>query len=180
MNATAFHPLLGPLLRTVDLIPITAADLQPLLLPPELFAIPPGELFPNARDAQSALAGFLLLAGHWEASHRVSQDVASREGSYWHAIAHRIEPDSWNSNYWFRRVGPHPIFAPLCEQAAVLVVDSNVPWRLKPDWDPKLFLDFCDEARTQSNRDKGQLASQIHTLECRLLFEWCALKTKDF
>ena len=35
----------------------------------------------------------MLLLGDWERSHELSQDNPSREGSYWHAIAHRIEPD---------------------------------------------------------------------------------------
>ncbi len=74
---------------------------------------PVEELFPDARDGKAALAGLFLLYGHWDLSHQISQDVTSREGSYWHAIAHRLEPDSWNSSYWFRRVGEHPIFSGL-------------------------------------------------------------------
>src|SRR3954451_5018344 len=74
-------------------------------------------LFPGARDANAALSGLLLLLGGWEQSHEISQDNPSPEGSYWHAIAHRIEPDSSNAGYWFRRVGVHPVFANLHGEA---------------------------------------------------------------
>ena len=63
----------------------------------------PKKLFPHARDAPAALSGLVLMAGHWDLSHQIAQDISSREGSYWHAIAHRIEPDSPNSGYWFRQ-----------------------------------------------------------------------------
>lgn len=59
-------------------------------------------LFPAARFPQAALAGLLLRAGCWKASHEVAQEIESPEGSYWHGIAHRIEPDSFNAGYWFR------------------------------------------------------------------------------
>src|SRR4051794_21976116 len=73
----------------------------------------PGALFPNARDPESAHSGLLLMMGGWQQSHEVAQEIGRREGSYWHAITHRIEPDMGNAGYWFRRVGSHPIFEEL-------------------------------------------------------------------
>jgi hypothetical protein len=134
----------------------------------------PKKLFPHARDAPAALSGLVLMAGHWDLSHQIAQDISSREGSYWHAIAHRIEPDSPNSGYWFRRVGEHPIFAPLHEQATATLA-AKVDWRPKNPWDPYRFLTFCDESRTAPGSAKYDYAQQIQTAECELLFLWCAL-----
>jgi len=153
-------------------IPLTASEFIPHDLPADLISTPAEELFPHARDAKGALAGLLLIAGHWDLSHQVSQDVPSREGSYWHAIAHRVEPDTSNAGYWFRKVGPHPIFSEL-------YLDAKNLLGLKNGWDPQLFLKWCDEARQLPNGKKAQIALQIQRLECDRLFSWCALKTND-
>jgi hypothetical protein len=141
-------------------------------------------LFLGARDPQAALSGLMLLLGDWERSHELSQDNPSREGSYWHAIAHRIEPDSSNAGYWFRRVGVHPIFAELQERArAILGVEKPSGWRLKPAWDPLLFIAWCDEVRVRPSGTAGsageRAALAIQKSEWRLLFEWCALNAND-
>jgi hypothetical protein len=120
------------------------------------------------------------LLGAWERSHQLSQDNPSREGNYWHAIAHRIEPDSANAGYWFRRVGPHPIFADLHEQTrAILSVHKPSGWRLKAAWDPLAFIEWCDEARAHPGGAAEHAASEIQQAEWRLLFEWCALNSND-
>lgn len=160
------------------LLPLTASELEPQPLPAGLMSTPVEQLFPDARDAKSALAGFLLMSGHWELSHQLSQDIPSREGSYWHAIAHRLEPDSWNAGYWFKRVGQHPTFGALRVQAAAHLSDAAPDWRLKDVWDPHLFIAWCDEARL-SLCEKRTIARQIQRAECTLLLSWCAVKRKD-
>jgi len=44
--------------------------------------------------------------GDWEAAHNVAQ---SKEGTqaydHLHAYLHRVEGDTWNANYWYRRAG---------------------------------------------------------------------------
>lgn len=138
-------------------------------------------LFPGARDAQAALSGLMLLLGNWERSHELSQDNPSPEGSYWHAIAHRIEPDSSNAGYWFRRVGVHPVFAELQEQArAILTVNNPGGWRLKPAWDPLAFIAWCDEVRARHPSGAAErVAIAIQQAEWLLLFKWCALNAND-
>jgi hypothetical protein len=155
-------------------IPLSASEFQPQELPPDLLSADPAELFPNARDAKAAVSGLLLFAGHWDLCHTTAQDIGSSEGSYWHAIAHRIEPDSWNAGYWYRRVGAHPIFRALHDQAATVLSAFTVDWKLQPSWDPQLFLTWCDEARTAPASPKYRCAQQIHQAECQLLFSWCA------
>src|SRR5580704_4979982 len=67
-------------------------------------------LFPQSRAPEAAVAGLLVYFSCMEEAHQVAQDVESAEGSFWHAIVHRREPDAGNAGYWFQRVGAHPIF----------------------------------------------------------------------
>ena len=145
----------------------------------KLRAISASELFPEARRPEAALSGLLLLLNCWDASHGISQDIHSPEGSYWHGIAHRIEPDSFNAGYWFRRVGKHPIFTQLYAHAQEILNrheghPHKLPWQLKSSWDPFLFIDWCDEARAKPGTASEKAALAIQQAEWRLLFEWCA------
>src|SRR5262249_58149255 len=47
------------------------------------------------------------LRGEWEAAHQIAQDDASAEGAWVHAWLHRIEGDSANARYWYRRGQRH-------------------------------------------------------------------------
>ena len=131
------------------------------------------ELFAGAKFPDAAWSGLLLLGGCWEESHSVSQDSASVEASYWHAIAHRIEPDSFNAAYWFRRVGKHAIFPALHREAADILEASTCGWRLKDSWDPVLFISWCDEARQQPDSEKETAALRMQKAEWDLLFRFC-------
>src|SRR5580704_178091 len=71
----------------------------------------------------SALAGLYLYFSCWDEAHDLAQNISTREGSYWHAIVHRQEPDAGNSGYWFRQVGSHPLFPELRQAAAEIGVD---------------------------------------------------------
>ena len=135
----------------------------------------PSMLLPGARAAEAAISGLLLLAGCWEDSHEVSQNIPSREGSYWHAVAHRMEPNSANAAYWFRQVGEHLIFAELYRRASEILERRGAPWKLQPAWDPFLFIEWCDEARLGPGSDLENTALEIQRAEWELLFEWCAL-----
>jgi hypothetical protein len=131
-------------------------------------------LFPDARYQQAALAGLLFRLGCWDESHTVAQDIHSAEGSYWHGMLHRIEPDSSNARYWFRRVGEHPIFPELFRYAGEILKRSGPKhWRLSNVWDPALFIEWCDEAR-ESRGQAEAAAIEIQMAEWQLLFDWCA------
>jgi hypothetical protein len=65
-------------------------------------------LFPHSRAPEAALAGLYVYFSCWDEAHEIAQSIHTREGSYWHAIVHRQEPDAGNSAYWFHRVGEHP------------------------------------------------------------------------
>ena len=129
------------------------------------------ERFESCRLPKEARAGWLLYAGFGAHSHSVSQDLSSPEGSYWHGIYHRMEPDAWNAKYWFRQVGTHPI-------AEALVRESrDAGWNPGRNWDHARFVDFVGEALASNHPQTIALASQVQWLEWRLLFDYCV---KDF
>jgi hypothetical protein len=43
--------------------------------------------------------------GHWDAAHKVAQDIDSKSGWLIHAYLHRKEGDLSNASYWYRRAG---------------------------------------------------------------------------
>ena len=130
--------------------------LEPALSEEALAGLLPGA----GRPERLALAaGLLQIHDFWDASHEAAQaadDLGERSSSaYWHGIAHRREPDPGNAGYWFRRVGRHPMFAPLGEAARPLLDEFGDPAltdRLIPrgSWDPIAFIDLCRSARPGS------------------------------
>ena len=103
--------------------------------------------------AQCSLSGIWLLHNFLDRSHSISQEIHTREGSFWHAIMHRLEGDFWNSKYWYRKVGKHSIYN---------VIDDG--------WNPEDFVDQCEAAS-----DSGSLGEvQAEAIsEWKALFEYC-------
>ena len=119
-------------------------------------------------------AGLLLFHGDWEGAHNVAQGIDTADGSYWHAIVHRQEPDAGNAAYWFRQVGSHPIFASLREDAAeILKRYPRVNFKLPAVWNPGAFIDLCELAIAQPGSELEQTAMEIQHAEWTRLFEWC-------
>ena len=125
-------------------------------------------LFPQSRAPEAALAGLYVYFSCLDEAHRISQDIASAEGSFWHAIVHRQEPDAGNSSYWFRRVGPHPVFPALREAAAGIGVDFG------SRWDPFAFIDLCERTRARPGSGDEQRTLEVQRAEWQLLFDFCA------
>jgi hypothetical protein len=128
-----------------------------------------------ARAAIEALAapptvqtGLYLYFSLWDEAHETAQNIAGAEGSYWHAIVHRQEPDAGNSDYWFRQVGRHPIFPALREQAAAIGVDFG------PQWNPSRFVEYCEQAREHPGGETERRALETQRAEWQLLFDYCA------
>src|SRR5579862_4480670 len=121
------------------------------------------ELFPGARAPEAALAGLYAYFSCFEEAHTVAQDIGTAEGSFWHAIVHRREPDAGNAAYWFRQVGRHPIYPALARAAG----------RQGP-WDPFGFIEECEQARKQPGSEAERRARAVQLLEWQILFDWCA------
>jgi hypothetical protein len=133
---------------------------------------PPVEAMHSRLDALAELspalrAGLWLHFDFFEESHSISQDLRTPEGSYWHAILHRREPDAFNAKYWFRQVGVHAIFSKLAAAA-----HSMEPSFSKSHWDPVRFVDLCEAHRGTGSAMESKLI-EIQSAEWRLLMEHC-------
>ena len=133
--------------------------------------------------ATACLAGLWLYHDYLDESHRLSQDGEDVSFRYWHGIMHRREPDYGNAKYWFRRVGHHPVFDRLLDEARALgradsdaASDDSVR-RLLGDkkWDASAFVDLC-EAAANSRPAIENLCRAIQMCEWRLLFDFCYRK----
>ncbi len=127
--------------------------------------------------AAACMAGLWLLHDLHDESHAISQDLDTVEGSYWHAILHRREPDYWNAKYWFRRVPRHPIFTELAKQADALTREAGTPagseyLLMQKVWDPHRFVDLCEAAACGPDA-LSMLCRRIQQAEWRLLFMYC-------
>lgn len=118
-----------------------------------------------ANVPETLRAGLYLYFGCWKDAHEIAQAINTREGSYWHAIVHRQEPDAGNASYWFRQVGDHPIFA---ELGAIGIERALVPWN------PFSFIEYCERARQQPGSTMERHALELQRTEWQLLFDYCA------
>ncbi len=134
-----------------------------------------GRIFPRAYSPAAALGGLWLYYSQLEEAHAIVQNVPSAEGSFWHGIMHRREPDAGNASYWFRRVGRHSCFPALAEAAwGIAARYPEAKYAVRPEWDPFLFIDFCEEARRAPGSTSMQAAMEIQLAEWQLLFDFCA------
>jgi hypothetical protein len=145
------------------------------------------ELFAGTPVASRAFAdcvrsGLFLYLSALDDSHKISQEISSTSGSYWHGIMHRQEPDYGNSKYWFRRVGQHEIFPELRTrvldelQAHAESLSVTRAIEANSNWDPFWFVDTCEQACREPNGELHRLALEIQRLEWQILFDYCYRK----
>jgi hypothetical protein len=180
-----FPPIVAELLaddRLNELGPGTpVAALEPRLqrlTPKDLLAPRP---LRDSPMASAALAGLWLRADFLDPAHEISQSLETVEGSYWHAIVHRREPDYENAKYWFRRVGAHPIFSELANETERLAEEHAVDPVAKEflvkaagrdGWDPFRFVDLCRRASAGGAAGQ-QFCRLVQKREWELLFAYC-------
>ncbi len=133
-----------------------------------LSALSAKQLFADAPEPEAAMSGLYIYFSCLDEAHHIAQDLPSREGSYWHAIMHRQEPDPANAAYWFRSTGKHPIFKALRDEATAAGYDAGLIW------DPFRFIDYCGAARQWPGSKEDRIAMQVQLSEWQLLFDYCA------
>lgn len=133
------------------------------------------DLFADARAPQAALGGLWLYFSCFDECHEIVQNVHSREGSFWHAILHREEPDSGNAGYWFHQTGTHPVFPDLLTAAQEVAARyPSAGFRPGDRWDPLSFVAFCEQAHQYPGSPSESAALEIQRAEWQLLFDYCA------
>jgi hypothetical protein len=170
MDTPRYPPALAELLALPSAMPLdagtpdrSAADRLRRLDAAGLFA--PAAVR-DADMARACLAGLWLRCNCLDESHRISQEVPTPEGSFWHGIMHRREGDYGNAKYWFRRVGRHPVFDPLAAEAKKLMALSA------ETWDPFAFVDLVEGQVVRQRGDVEALLA-LQQREWELLFEYC-------
>jgi hypothetical protein len=127
--------------------------------------------------AACCVAAVWLLHNFLDESHRISQSITNREGSFWHGIMHRREPDYSNAKYWFRKVGDHPVYSSLSAEAAKIVTESPAGEAAdflneRGDWNPIEFIDLCQKSAEEGS-DSAMFCRLLQQREWELLFEYC-------
>ena len=172
--ADQYPPALRELLGRLPLAPL-GPGLPDQALKSKLDAALEGPVV-DGDMAVACRAALFLGSNFLDESHNLSQGLHTVEGSYWHALMHRREPDFANAKYWFRRVGRHPVFEGLASAAAQLAASSaeDRPTFLtgQSAWDPFAFVDECEAALGQGSPAE-MLCRQIQQREWEILFAYC-------
>jgi hypothetical protein len=134
----------------------------------------PKDLFPNQEEPEAPMAGLYLYFSCFQEAHDLLDICETPEGELWHAILHRLEPDSGNAAYWFRKAGPHPIYPKLALAAVKILAHYKHAEFKTGKWDPYAFAQFCDRARQQPNSGQMKAAMEIQRAEWQILFDYCA------
>jgi len=133
------------------------------------------QLFPAAPAPEAAASGLYLYSSCWEDAHQTAQSIETPEGSYWHAIVHRQEPDAGNASYWFKQVGEHAIFPQLRAAArSIAAAHQSARLKLSETWNPFTFIDVCLDAGNHRGSELERAALEIQRAEWQLLFDFCA------
>lgn len=137
----------------------------------------PGEEVRREEMARLCLSGLWLLHGYLEESHKISQSIGSEEGSYWHGLMHRREPDFPNAKYWFSRVQFHPVTEQLGDKVPSMVKQADLDFstaflQQQEQWSADKFVDLC-QAVLMGKSEGSSICLRVAALEWELLFDYC-------
>jgi hypothetical protein len=134
------------------------------------------------------MAGLHLWNDNLYASHSLSQQIEHEPtGDYWHAIMHRMEQDYWNSKYWYRHVGNHPVKQAMSRKAAEYLqqhADLDAvgqgkmasilkQFRDKQGWNSSDFVDLVNMQESgQGSEAARTLLEGLQQIELRALLDF--------
>ena len=153
--------------------PDGAATLLGGVAPQELILRP----IKHADDARAVLSGLWLFLDALDESHRLSQEIVSSTGSFWHAIMHRREGDFSNSKYWYNRCANHHVLRLLGAVASSLAGDGArdraVARALSAGWNPNGFVDLVAAVHDKPDDPRYAIAVRLQKAEWGGLFDYC-------
>lgn len=141
---------------------------------------------PTTKQEIALMAGLHLRNDSLDRSHSYAQQIEDdAAGSYWHAIMHRMEQDFWNSKYWFRQAGRHPVKeltrASISEWLSSQPQLNNLPAepivnalkRFRDDggWNSDDFVDIISAQESGKGSDDTRfLLEELQRIELNALF----------
>ena len=136
-------------------------------------------------DAAAVVAGLWLWHDYLAESHRVSQDLATPTGSFWHAIMHRREGDFSNAKYWYARCRHHPVLGQIPALArgvlgGAAATAGPLHRLVDGEWDPDAFVDVVEAVHRKPDDPIYATAVRLQQLEWRALFDHCAKQAAGF
>jgi len=142
---------------------LLAVDRLPELGPGTPLAALQAQLAAAAQELPPACAaGLWLRFDFLDECHQICQaDEGNPDRDFWHAVMHRREPDTVNSKYWWRRVGPHPVLKQIREHAPAIGYTYN---------SPEAFVDECERVRGTGS-EAELVARRVQRLEWELMFD---------
>ena len=157
---TPFPPALGPE-RRADALPLIELenDLESTVSQSGI----------SIFKADLVRSAALLWHDHLDASHTLSQDIRSNDGSFLHGIMHRREPDYPNAKYWFNRVGTHDAFPDIFNRVQTILTGTSLAPIIKSDWDSFAMVDSVRQARSSSA--DYELLQQVQRIEFEVLLK---------
>ena len=128
-----------------------------------------GSLNTTPQASQLLGSAALLWHDHLDASHTISQDVHSGDGSLLHGIMHRREPDYPNAKYWFNRTGQHAAFDELPERCQPFLAGTSLSTLAEDSWNPFEVVDTVSRAANSST--EYALLQRVQAEEIAVLLE---------
>lgn len=136
------------------------------------------------------LTGLHLLNDSIDVAHAYAQQIEHEAtGAYWHGIIHRMEGDYANAQYWFMRVGEHPVMAVIKQRTSAWLKaevdvesiaekrmrDTLLKYREDAGWDARTFVDLValqESSAAHKSEETRHILEQIQHIEVTELFNY--------